>query len=169
MNENEALFSIGEVADMLSVNTSTIRYYDKQGLLPFVAKSPSGQRVFSAFDISWLKLIQLFKLSGLQLSEIRDMIDLGLKLDDTLAERKALYRRVKQRIEDRMASLATTKSIVDFYLTYYEMAEEAGSLAAIRTLTLDAFPADTRQLIQDYDLILPVSPFEEALKRQSEE
>ena len=41
------MYTIKEIADLMNLPTSTIRYYDKQGLLPFVERSDSGYRQFS--------------------------------------------------------------------------------------------------------------------------
>ena len=38
------VYTIGEMAKMLGVPASTLRYYDKEGLLPFVARSSGGIR-----------------------------------------------------------------------------------------------------------------------------
>ena len=40
------VYTVGEMAKMLEVPASTLRYYDKEGLLPFVERSPGGMRMF---------------------------------------------------------------------------------------------------------------------------
>lgn len=40
------LYTVGEMAKMLGIPASTIRYYDKEGLLPFVERSSGGIRMF---------------------------------------------------------------------------------------------------------------------------
>lgn len=47
-------YTIGEMARMLSIAPSTLRYYDKEGLLPFVERSQGGMRVFKDADYEWL-------------------------------------------------------------------------------------------------------------------
>ena len=44
------LYTIGEMAKLLDIPASTLRYYDKQGLLPFVERSKSGIRMFQEKD-----------------------------------------------------------------------------------------------------------------------
>lgn len=44
-------YTVGEMAKMLDVPASTLRYYDKEGLLPFVARSSGGIRLFQ--DSTW--------------------------------------------------------------------------------------------------------------------
>ena len=43
-------YTVGEMAAMLDVPASTLRYYDKEGLLPFVARSSGGIRQFRGND-----------------------------------------------------------------------------------------------------------------------
>lgn len=59
------LYTVGEMARFLNISASTLRYYDKEGLLPFVERSNSGIRMFSDKDYEWLKIIECLKKSGL--------------------------------------------------------------------------------------------------------
>ena len=43
-------YTIGEMARKLNVAPSTLRYYDKEGLLPFVERSDGGIRMFKDAD-----------------------------------------------------------------------------------------------------------------------
>lgn len=40
------VYTVGEMAKLLGVAPSTLRYYDKEGLLPFVERSSGGIRMF---------------------------------------------------------------------------------------------------------------------------
>lgn len=63
-------FSIGEVVKKTGLSAHTLRYYEKEGLLPFVTKSSSGLRVYTESDLGWLTMIECLKSSGLQIKEI---------------------------------------------------------------------------------------------------
>ena len=43
---------------------STLRYYDKEGLLPFVERSSGGIRMFKDEDMEWLRLLGCLKRRG---------------------------------------------------------------------------------------------------------
>lgn len=45
------LHTVGEMARMLDVPASTLRYYDKERLLPFVMRSSGGIRMFQESDV----------------------------------------------------------------------------------------------------------------------
>ena len=51
------VYTIGEMAKRLGVPASTLRYYDKEGLLPFVERSSGGIRMFQDSDFEWLQVI----------------------------------------------------------------------------------------------------------------
>lgn len=67
-------YTIGEAAKMLGVAPSALRYYDKEGLLPFVERSESGLRMFTESDMDWLKVIQCLKATGMTIKGIRTFI-----------------------------------------------------------------------------------------------
>ena len=65
------VYAIGEMAKMLGVPASTLRYYDKEGLLPSVARSSGGIRQFRESDIEWLRVIGCMKKAGMSIKDIR--------------------------------------------------------------------------------------------------
>ena len=69
--EDLTVYTIGEMAKMLGVPASTLRYYDKEGLLPFVARSSGGIRQFRESDIEWLRVIGCMKKAGMSIKDIR--------------------------------------------------------------------------------------------------
>ena len=76
-------YSIGEVAEKLNLSKSTIRYYDKEGLLPFVERKESGIRMFAESDISMLQVIECLKSTGLSIKDIKKFSEWCLKGDLT--------------------------------------------------------------------------------------
>ena len=91
------MYTIGQVSKMFDLSISTLRYYDKEGLLPFLERSNSGIRMFSDKDYEWLKIIECLKKSGLSIKEIRSYIDMTKRGDDSLEERLQLFEERKKR------------------------------------------------------------------------
>ena len=85
------IYTVGEMAKMLDVPASTLRYYDKEGLLPFVERSPGGIRMFQESDYGWLKIISCLKKAGMPLKDIREYINLALQGDETIEQRLELF------------------------------------------------------------------------------
>ena len=72
----EATLRIGEIAAEAGIATSTIRYYERIGLLP-EAERTSGQRRYHREVLKLLELIEVGQRAGLSLEEIRELLDAG--------------------------------------------------------------------------------------------
>ena len=77
--------SIGEVAQQVGLQPSTLRYYESIALLP-PARRVSGQRRYTPEVIQRLQIITVAKEIGFSLDEIRVLLD-GLSLDSPPSER----------------------------------------------------------------------------------
>ena len=63
-------FSIGEVSKKLGIAASTIRYYETEGLIPSAVRK-SGRRVYLEQDIEIIRLVQVARLLGLGIADIK--------------------------------------------------------------------------------------------------
>lgn len=79
----------GELAKQCQVNPETIRYYEREGLLPRPPRSPSGYRSFSADDLRRVRFIRQAQELGFSLREIRELLELQVSSDSTCADVRA--------------------------------------------------------------------------------
>lgn len=128
--DNPKGFSIGEVVKQTGLSAHTLRYYEKEGLLPFVTKNSSGLRVYSTTDLQWLSMIECLKDSGLQIKEIRQYIEWYRQGDATLQQRLDLFANRRKVLEAEMARLQVVMNKITFKETLYTTAIKLGSLAA---------------------------------------
>ena len=139
-------YSISEIAKMLNVSAYTIRYYDKEGLFPFV-KRVNGIRVFEDKDFPWLRMLNCLKNLNMPIKKIKEYVDLALKGDETLKERYQLILEQEENIKKQIKELNYYKKQIDFKKAYYEKAIEAGTEKAVEdwpnpepTLKVDELP-----------------------------
>ena len=126
-------YTVGKMARRLGVPASTIRYYDKEGLLPFVGRSSGGIRVFTEKDFEWLRIIECLKKTGMSLKDIREYIELAMQGDETIARRLELFRKQRTVLETRMAELQQTMDTLDYKCWFYETAPPAAAPRASAT------------------------------------
>ena len=88
-----ATMTIGRLAKQVGVNIDTIRYYERNGLIPEPVRRASGYREYEAADVSRLRFILRAKELGFTLAEIGELLSLSADRD---------VRGVKQRAEDRL-------------------------------------------------------------------
>lgn len=122
------VYTVGEMAKLLGVTASTLRYYDKEGLLPFVERSSGVIRMFRESDIEWLRVIECMKKAGMSIKDIRQYIELALKGDDTIELRLMMFRRQKEVLQQKMAEMQHTMAMVEYKCWYYETAKAAGTV-----------------------------------------
>lgn len=136
------VYTVGEIAKVLGVPASTLRYYDKEGLLPFVERSSGGVRLFQEKDFEWLRMIGCLKKAGMSLKNIREYIKLMLQGDDTIDERLALFQKQKKVLQAQMEELQLTMDTLDFKCWYYETAKKAGTVEVMQDVTMEDVPAE---------------------------
>lgn len=120
-------YSIGEVAERMGTNTSTLRYYDKKGLLPFVDRDAAGRREFKDNDFNFLEVINCLKKSGVSIKDIGKFINLCLQGDDTLRERYDYLDQEESVLEDKVREMQSQLDFLRFKKWYYKTSVEAGT------------------------------------------
>ena len=96
---------IGELAQQAQVSIDTVRYYERQGLLPEPLRRASGYREYGAGDIRRLRFVRRAKALGFTLIEIRDLLDLSSHRDDDMADMKATAIVKLVEVEEKLAEL----------------------------------------------------------------
>lgn len=120
-------YSIGEVSERFGLTTYTIRYYDKEGLLPFVDKNKNGVRVFKASDLEVIELIECLKRTGMPIKDIKKFMDWCMEGDSTLQKRYDMFQERKAETEKQLALLQKTLEKINYKCWYYETALAAGT------------------------------------------
>ncbi len=98
MNTQTAPLTIGAVAKRAGVAIDTIRYYEREGLLPEPLRRASGYRSYGDGTVVQLRFIRRAKDLGFTLEEIRELLALS-------ADRQRGVEAVKQRAQRRLAAI----------------------------------------------------------------
>lgn len=138
------LYTVGEMAKILNVAPSTLRYYDKEGLLPFVERSESGIRMFKDSDYEWLLIIDCLKNTGMGIKDIKKFIELAITGDATIKERLSMIIRQRESVKLQIKKLEETMDILDYKVWYYKTAEAAGTTSVPRNMAEEEVPEDLR-------------------------
>ena len=141
-------YTIGEMSKMLNVSSSTIRYYDKEGLLPFVERTEGGLRVFKEKDYEFLKIIHCLKATGMQIKDIRKFILLVIQGDKTIDARLKLFQNQKNEVEKQIQQLEEALDTIKFKCWYYESAKVVGNTEFVDSIPDEELPEDLRVIRQ---------------------
>jgi DNA-binding transcriptional MerR regulator len=116
------------------IPSSTLRYYEKEKLLPAVERNLSGIRVYTEDDLDWISVITCLKNTDMPLKDIKKFVALCALGDSTLEERRQMVLTHKQAVELKIAELQHNLEHVKFKADYYEAACKAGTETDLKVL-----------------------------------
>lgn len=120
-------YTIGKVAKKLNISAYTLRYYDKEGLLPFVERNQNGIRIFKDADFEWLTTIECLKKTGMSIKDIKHFINLCMAGDATIEQRLQLMQQQRQAVLLQIEQMQETLHKLEYKCWYYETAKAAGT------------------------------------------
>ena len=124
----ETYYTIKDVSMKTGMSPSTLRYYDKEGLLSFVKRNNAGIRMFKEEDFENLYTINCLKHSGMPLKKIKEFMDLYLSGNDTIHERLVMFEQQRENILNNMKELEDMLEVVNYKCWYFKEAEKKGDV-----------------------------------------
>lgn len=113
-------YSMTETSTLTGISASAIRFYEKEGLMPSVARKASGVRIFSDADVERLTFIKELKAAGLSIAEIRACFHFCDQGDATIDRRIALFQAHRQDVQNKIEVLAHCLEHIDEKISYLE-------------------------------------------------
>jgi len=141
------------MARRLDIAPSTLRYYDKEGMMPFVTRSCGGVRMFKDEDFEWLLIINCLKKTGMSVKDIKTFIDWALQGDSTIAQRLEMFKKRRGVVEDQIAQLQDVLDTLRYKCWYYETAKAAGTTSVPKAMKAEDIPEDIRPYKEKYKKI----------------
>ncbi len=96
---------IGTLAKRADVAIDTVRYYERQGLLPAPVRLASGYRDYDSDDVSRLRFIRRAKALGFTLAEIAELLALSARREGDMAGMKAAAQQKLLDVDAKLAEL----------------------------------------------------------------
>lgn len=112
-------YTVRIAAEKASLSPNTLRYYEKEGLLPHIQRSESGIRHYSDEDLEWLSLVCCLKNTGMSIKQIRDFVNLSLQGPETLNERCDMLAAHKRSVEKQMEEMQKYLEKVSHKIAYF--------------------------------------------------
>ena len=99
------MYTIREVCEKTGLTAHTLRYYEKEKLLPSVVRSAGGFRQYSDEDMEKLAMICCLKNTGMSLQEIAQFMALAREGDSTLQARCEMLKKHRESVLERMEEM----------------------------------------------------------------
>lgn len=96
------MYTIKEVENKYGLPASTLRFYEKEGILPQIQRTDGGRRQYSEEELDWLQLVIALKDTGMSMDEIKRYVELVKQGDSTLEKRRSFLLSHKKTVEKKM-------------------------------------------------------------------
>lgn len=114
------MFTVKEVSEIMGVSAHSLRFYDKEGLLPTLSRSDNGRRMFTYEDLEWVYNIQCWRATGMPLAEIRRYIELAREGRGTIEERYRIILEQRERAVQEVKAAKERVKMLEYKVNWYE-------------------------------------------------
>ncbi|MCM3493868.1 MerR family transcriptional regulator [Paenibacillus lactis] len=111
--------SISEVSAKFNIPESTLRYYEKKGLLPRIERDEAGRRLFSEVQMALLQTVICLKNTRMPIKEIKQYMDWIQEGDATIERRLEMMTKHKQNVLDEISLMSDSLQGIDEKIKRY--------------------------------------------------
>ncbi|WP_237712751.1 MerR family transcriptional regulator [Paenibacillus elgii] len=108
-------YTIGQVSEQTGLSIHTLRYYEKEGIMPIVNRNESGIRLYERKDIEMLEFICCLRATGMSISDIKDFVQGNKTIDQRICLLEKQGENVKSQIDRLMSYQAMIHRKIDLY------------------------------------------------------
>ena len=119
MSEQEAQFGIGEVAVRTGLEPDTLRYFERQGILPAPRRDASGRRQYVAADVDLIRMLVHLRETGMPLADIAQFTGADAEVTDPSRLRLELLTAHRRRVEERREALDRALEVISRKIADY--------------------------------------------------
>ncbi|MDO3410565.1 MerR family transcriptional regulator [Saccharibacillus sp. CPCC 101409] len=124
-------FSISEAAAQFGVPESTLRYYEKKGLIPLLERDEAGRRMFSEFHMILLKVVMNLKRTNMPLGSIRQYVNWVVEGDGTTRQRLDMMLKHRQNVLYEISVMHEALDGINIKIATYEERVQRQSLQQV--------------------------------------
>jgi DNA-binding transcriptional MerR regulator len=114
------MYSAKEAARMTGLTTATLRYYEKEQLLPAIERTEQRYRQYSDTDIEWIKMVQCLRMANVPIRSIRKYILLLTQGGKTISQRRSMVQEYINDLHSQMANLQSALALTEKKLAFYD-------------------------------------------------
>lgn len=119
--------TIGEISEKTDIPESTLRYYERKGLIK-VERDSGGRRDYEESDIEWVKFIQRLKETGMLLKDIKRYSELRYLGKSTMPERLGILQEHRKYVIEQQIKWKEYLQNLDDKIIFYQKSIESGRI-----------------------------------------
>ncbi|MEV1084715.1 MerR family transcriptional regulator [Streptomyces sp. NPDC050211] len=112
--------TIAETSELTGLSRSTLRYYERIGLIDGVRRGPDGRRRYRASDLAWMQFLLRLRTTGMPIQGMVEFAELRRGGDATVRERLELLRRHQAHVRRQYEAVIRSLDAIDNKIVHYE-------------------------------------------------
>ena len=126
-------YSIKEVAALVGLPPSTLRYYEDVSVIPAIARDPSsGHRIYTEGDLELLTWVACLSASGMSIADMRDYVRSGLGVDRDISEFISLLEQQDARLQEEAQIIELRREFLHTKVDYWRAVKREDALEVER-------------------------------------
>ena len=113
------MYSAKEAAEITGLSTATLRYYEREKLIPQITRTDQKYRQYSDSDIEWIKMIQCMRMANIPIRSIKQYVELLIQGGKTLKQRYDMVQGHIKDIENQITNLQNALILTQKKLIFY--------------------------------------------------
>ena len=119
METLEGTIGIRELSERTALSMDTLRWYEREGLLPLVDRTATGQRRYGRAAVRFVLLVQALRRTGMPVAEVREFVQLGGGVLANPPTRMEMLERQRAVVAERMAELRHDEALIEQKIEQY--------------------------------------------------
>lgn len=120
--------TIKEVSEQFGITQDTLRYYERVGMIPPVARTAGGRRDYQDEDLGWVELALCMRSAGLPVEAMIEYVKLCRQGDSTFPQRLGLLKDQREILLAQAKQIQETLDRLEYKIGRYQQAVETGVL-----------------------------------------
>ncbi|BAN75152.1 MULTISPECIES: MerR family transcriptional regulator [Lacticaseibacillus] len=112
--------TIDEVSKKFDLTKDTLRYWERIGLLPDIARNASGYREYDEHALNWVYYIMILRKAGMSIEALSEFVKLLREGDQTIAARKSLFIEQRDHLMAQRDNINKTLRYLDYKIDHFE-------------------------------------------------
>lgn len=117
--------TIGQAAKKMGLSIHTLRYYEKEGLLPQIGRNDKGVRFYTPDDVKWIYMICCLRDTGMPIQAIKNYVSLFKQGKKTVSERKNILIGHQEEITRQIKLFQMVQHLINKKIEYYSQIESS--------------------------------------------
>lgn len=120
ISEDIFMYTMKEACRETGMAYETLKFYCNKGLVPNVKRGSNNYRLFNDRDIAWINSLTCLKKCGMSIQEMKTYVDLCLKGEASIPERKVILAQKRENLLIKLAELQDSIEYIDKKQSFYD-------------------------------------------------